>query len=90
MSTFHCSFCSADMQSDTSSFSVLPAITCNSILYWEVEEGNFDGPKFTSYIECLLEFMNPWPGPRSVLLLDNCSIHKVETVRALCDARYVS
>jgi hypothetical protein len=28
---------------------------------------------------------NPYPGPRSVLVLDNCSIHHTEDVRALVD-----
>lgn len=29
--------------------------------------------------------MNPFPGPRSVLVLDNCSIHHADTVRELIE-----
>jgi hypothetical protein len=28
---------------------------------------------------------NPYPGPRSVLILDNCNIHHSEEVRALVE-----
>lgn len=28
---------------------------------------------------------NPYPGPRSVLVLDNCNIHHAEEVRALVE-----
>ena len=30
--------------------------------------------------------MNPYPGPRSVLVLDNCSFHHSEDVKALIQA----
>ena len=28
--------------------------------------------------------MNSWPNPRSVLLLDNCSLHHMDEVKQLC------
>ena len=28
---------------------------------------------------------NPYPGPRSVIVMDNCRIHKSEAVRALIE-----
>ena len=31
--------------------------------------------------------MNPFPGPRSVLLLDNCNIHKSEILREDVEAK---
>nr|GAT52207.1 TPR domain protein [Mycena chlorophos] len=31
--------------------------------------------------------MQPYPGPRSVLVMDNCRIHHVEEVEAICDER---
>jgi len=33
--------------------------------------------------------MNPYPGPRSVLIMDNCQIHHVEEVEDLCQAHGV-
>ena len=39
-------------------------------------EGAFNSDSFLSALKrCVLPFMNPFPGPRSVLLLDNCTIH---------------
>lgn len=29
----------------------------------------------------------PWPAPCSVLIMDNCTIHHLDSVAALCDAR---
>jgi hypothetical protein len=31
--------------------------------------------------------MNPWPLPRSVLLMDNCAIHKMEALRIVVEAK---
>lgn len=42
------------------------------------------------YLEGLTAHMNPYPGPRSVLVIDNCRIHHVEGVQELCDERYES
>jgi transposase len=33
--------------------------------------------------------MNPYPAPRSVLVLDNCRIHHVEEAEEMCNAKYV-
>lgn len=35
----------------------------------------------------LLEVMNPYPGPQSVLVLDNCKIHHVPGVEEMCEER---
>jgi transposase len=35
-------------------------------------------------LDLQLPYMNPFPGPRSVLLLDNCSIHHTEEVMRVC------
>jgi hypothetical protein len=34
--------------------------------------------------------MNPYPTPRSVLILDNCRIHHVDGVEEMCNPRCVS
>ena len=31
--------------------------------------------------------MNPYPGPQSVLILDNCKIHKSEILREIIEAQ---
>ena len=40
-----------------------------------------------AWLEGLLEVMNPYPAPNSVLILDNCRIHHVEGVEELCAQR---
>ena len=48
-------------------------------------EGAFNSDLFASaLVQCVLPFMNPFPGPRSVLLLDNCSIHHTYAVLQAC------
>jgi hypothetical protein len=33
--------------------------------------------------------MNHFPGPNSVIVMDNCSIHKSEIIREMIEERYV-
>jgi hypothetical protein len=69
------------------SYSLLPALCSDGIIFADVREGAYDGPSFINYISRLLEHMNPWPQPRSVLIMDNCAIHHVEDVASLCMAQ---
>ncbi|EJD32953.1 hypothetical protein AURDEDRAFT_23114, partial [Auricularia subglabra TFB-10046 SS5] len=66
-------------------FSVLPALTVDGLLFSQVHDGAYDGDAFLSFLEGLLPCMNPYPAPRSVLVMDNCNIHHVEGVQELCD-----
>jgi len=59
----------------------------DGIIYSEVIPGSYDGPAFISFIEHLLPRMNPWPGPQSVLVMDNCAIHHIEEIEPLCTER---
>ena len=70
-----------------SSYSILPAITLNSIIYSETIQGSFDGVTFKEWLEGPLEEMNPYPELKSVLVVDNCAIHNVEGVQEMCDER---
>jgi hypothetical protein len=59
------------------SLSVLPALTLNDgIIHCDVVEGPFDSEHFEDFIIGLLENMNPFPAPNSVIVMDNCRIHK--------------
>jgi hypothetical protein len=42
------------------------------------------------WLEDVLEQMNPYPEPKSVLVVDNCAIHHVEGIQEMCDERYVT
>lgn len=70
-------------------YSILPALTLDGILYAQIVPGSFNGNTFKIFLEGLLECMNPYPGPKSVLVMDNCAIHHVEGVQEMCDQRYV-
>lgn len=67
-------------------FSILPALTMNGIIYVNIKRGSFDGDSFQEFLTGLLQLMNPYPAPNSVLVMDNCAIHHVEGVVELCDA----
>lgn len=69
------------------SYSLLPALSLDGIIYSTIKEGSFDGSAFTDFITNLLEVMQPYPAPNSVLVMDNCAIHKVEGIRELVEAR---
>ena len=55
----------------SNSFSVLPALLlCDSM------EGSFSMETFLKFIDSLLDNMQPYPAANSVILMDNCQIHK--------------
>lgn len=68
-------------------FSLLPALTLEGIIHLSIKEGSFDGEAFLNFIRELLDMMEPYPAPNSVLVLDNCAIHKVDGVRELVESR---
>lgn len=68
-------------------YSVLPAISLDGILHVKIIEGSFDSDSFASFIDSLLCHMNPFPGPNSVIIMDNCRIHKSNLVREMIEER---
>jgi hypothetical protein len=73
-----------------SRFSILPALTLDGIICSSIELGAFNGDTFLDFITELLQEMNPYPAVRSVLVMDNCSIHHIDGVVAACEERYVT
>jgi DDE superfamily endonuclease len=58
-------------------FSVLPALALNdAIIHCDIVEGAFDSSLFYIFISRLLDVMQPFPAPKSVIVMDNCRIHK--------------
>lgn len=51
----------------------------------QIIQGSFNGSTFKIFLKGLLACMNPYPGPQSVLVMDNCAIHHVEGVQEICD-----
>ncbi|KAF7337735.1 DDE family endonuclease [Mycena sanguinolenta] len=68
-------------------YSVLPAISLDGILWVDIVEGSFNSESFEQFIDGLLDRMNPFPGPNSVIVMDNCKIHKGENIRQMIEAR---
>ncbi|KIJ51784.1 hypothetical protein M422DRAFT_157443, partial [Sphaerobolus stellatus SS14] len=63
----------------------LPGLALDGIVYTQVVRGSFNGETFKIFLKGLLQCMNPYPAPKSVLVMDNCAIHHVEGVREMCD-----
>ncbi|GBE83829.1 hypothetical protein SCP_0508860 [Sparassis crispa] len=59
-------------------YSVLPALSLDGVLHVNIVEGSFNAITFRHFIHTLLDRMNPFPAPNSVILLDNASIHHSE------------
>jgi hypothetical protein len=70
-------------------YSLLPAITVDGLIYSHIKVGGYNGEEFLEYLEGLMDQMNPYPAPRSVLVIDNCWIHHVFGVEELCEERCV-
>lgn len=50
---------------DISSYSMLPAVTTNGIIYSDIKVGGNNGDEFLSWLEGLLQQMHPYPNPHS-------------------------
>jgi hypothetical protein len=64
-------------------YSILPALSLDGILHLEVLDHSFSGKEFADFVEGVLNQMQPWPLPNSVLVMDNASIHKVPGIREM-------
>lgn len=59
-------------------FSVLPAMTVDGYIVCKVYQGSVNSVTFKAFVtEDLLPLCNPWPGRRSVIVMDNAAIHNV-------------
>ncbi|KAL0929468.1 uncharacterized protein CTRU02_215634 [Colletotrichum truncatum] len=65
-------------------YQILPAYTQDGILFTRIFQGFTDSEVFESFIEDLLPHCGRWPGPRSVLIMDNASFHHTDRIRQLC------
>jgi len=69
-------------------WSILPAYTISGYLDGTIiMQGSITTEIFNEWIETVvLPHCLPWPGPRSVIIMDNVSIHKNEQLLEVCDA----
>ncbi|KAI0691619.1 hypothetical protein C8Q76DRAFT_584571, partial [Earliella scabrosa] len=67
-------------------YSILPALSLSGILTVRVVPGSVVGTIFFDWVVSdLLPKMNPYPGPNSVLIVDNCRTHKSEALREVIE-----
>lgn len=68
-------------------WSLLPAMTVDGYLSYCVFQGAITSEILEDFLQnSVLPHCNPHPAPRSVLVLDNASIHRSARVRELCEA----
>ena len=60
-------------------WSLCPAYTIDGFITWEIVHGSFSAQLFEDFIENkVLPLCNPYPLPRSVIIMDNAPIHRIE------------
>jgi len=58
-------------------FSILPAMTVDGYIACQVYSGAVNADTFNAFVEHeLLPLCNPYPGPNSIIVMDNASIHR--------------
>jgi len=68
-------------------YSILPALSMDGIIDCTVILGSYTEQRFVEFIKGLLVEMNPFPGKNSVLIMDNCPIHKSPRIRDMVEGR---
>ncbi|PPQ97475.1 hypothetical protein CVT26_002823 [Gymnopilus dilepis] len=68
-------------------YSILPAISLDGVLHLDILTRSWTADEFRTYVEVLLEKMNPYPQKNSVLVLDNASSHHFDGLREMVEAR---
>jgi hypothetical protein len=73
----------------SNSYSILPAISLEGVLHVDIlTDKSWNGDLFYTFVDTLIaNFMNPFPLPNSVLVMDNCSIHHAQGIRDLVESR---
>ncbi|TFK79998.1 hypothetical protein K466DRAFT_450136, partial [Polyporus arcularius HHB13444] len=67
-------------------FSLLPALSVDGIIALDLFEGSVTKNRFISFVrDQLAPKLTPYPGPRSVVVMDNCAIHHDDDIRAIIE-----
>jgi transposase len=65
-------------------YQILPAYDPNGVVTVRVFQGSTDGAFFEDFIAQLLCHCNPFPQPRSVIVIDNAPFHRTERIKQMC------
>ena len=67
------------------SYSVLPAYTTEGYMCCDIKEGYYSREDFLQFlVNDVFPRMSRFPGPKSLLIMDNASIHVAEVVNSFC------
>ncbi|EIW58335.1 uncharacterized protein TRAVEDRAFT_124639, partial [Trametes versicolor FP-101664 SS1] len=67
-------------------FSLLPALSLDGIIALDIFEGSVNKERFIAFVHGeLAPKLTPYPGPRSVVVMDNCAIHHDEEIRQIVE-----
>ena len=69
-------------------YSVLPALSLDGIIALDIVQGSYNAKRFKRFISGLLDQMSEFPGPQSIIVMDNCRIHKSKEVTDMIYERY--
>jgi transposase len=68
-------------------WSILPVYSAAGFMDWEIVQGSFTAELFNKFVaEKVLPLATPYPGPRSVLVMDNAAIHHSDELAEMCAA----
>ena len=70
-------------------FSVLPAQSMDGIVHCDIVEGAFNLELFYQFINHILDKMQPFFSQNSVIIMDNCCIHKNLAILKLIESQYI-
>ena len=65
----------------------MPTLSLDGILDVKIIEGSFNTESFKDFIDGLLDHMNPFLGQNSVIVMDNCRIHRSQAIRDMIKER---
>jgi len=72
----------------THKFNIIPAVALSGLVVVMVQQENVIRFDFEFFLErFLLPYMNPFPGPRSVIILDNASFHHGGRIESLVEEK---
>ncbi|KAJ2927230.1 hypothetical protein H1R20_g9862, partial [Candolleomyces eurysporus] len=67
-------------------YSILPILTVEGIITQDIIHGSVTSQLFVQFLkDQVIPLTNPYPGPQSILILDNCNIHHSEEVHQLVE-----
>lgn len=64
-------------------------MSLSGIIAFGMQLGALKRTDFMAFLELLLDNMNPFPQPNSVIVMDNAKIHKGQEIMDMVTDRYV-